>query len=773
MNEKELRRRIVRISVLSVAVSLLLIICFGVVFYSMRSAEQSSYEAQMQAFINEYKINVERQFDSDIASLQTLSSFISSEDMLDPAFLEEGIDGIGRDALFLRFGYCEKGSNTVRISRTQSMGGDLLLDEQPEQIQDIIRGSWEGESAVSYMYTDQSLDRKIIAYSVPMYISDEIVGSLIGIKDLQVFEELLNKSTLSQVHMDVAWVNQQGEYITWSQNSFIEASLGPFFSTEYISGSERNIIREMMSGGESYVSRFEYDGKSYPLYFEPLERNGWYLVCTDRTSEIRSPVYFKFIIVIATFFIIMVVSIFSIVYGARFLRRNSRTLIQMAYYDSLTGAFNLPRFRQEVTELLKADSAYSAVVFNIRHFRYINEIFGYAQADRLLCRVSDILKKSLGDSECCCRYMADEFYMLLHTTDAADVQKRLEKIMDEVAHLADAINKNYPIMLYAGAAVNDGAQTNKAVLADTKASVPDNPWRLTELLIHKAEFALKHARETREKTVVFYDEAIHQADNLQNEIERNMKRALEDGEFKLYLQPQKDLKAGRIASAEALVRWIRKDGSIIGPDKFIPAFEKNGFCARLDMYMVEQVCRQLREWIDKGYAPITISVNQSKLLFYQSDYVARLCEITDKYAIPRRYIVLEILEGLAAESIGELNKNISILHQKGFKISLDDFGTGYSSLNLLGSLEIDEVKLDRGFLAKNPGKSDHKLCVLMQNVIRLAGDLNISTVVEGVETQENEAFIKEIGADFGQGYYYSRPVPCAKYEKMYMEPSKP
>ena len=240
-------------------------------------------------------------------------------------------------------------------------------------------------------------------------------------------------------------------------------------------------------------------------------------------------------------------------------------------------------------------------------------------------------------------------------------------------------------------------------------------------------------------------------------------------EFRLFLQPKRDLASGEIASAEALVRWIREDGSVIFPDQFIPLFELNGFCAQLDLYMVAQVCRKLRQWEDEGRRPISVSVNQSKLLFYQSDYVERLCQITEHYNIPRSRITLEILEGLAAESIGELNKTIMLLKNLGFKISLDDFGSGYSSLNLLTRMGIDEVKLDRGFLEQEVFRESESQAVLMKHIVNLARDLSITTVVEGVETAENEAFIRSIGVDYGQGYYYSRPIPSDEFAEKYLQ----
>lgn len=761
MNEKKLQRRILKITILTAAVSSLLVFCSCVLIYYMTTAERTSYQAQMQAFINEYKINIERQFDSDIGALETLAGFISDSRILSLDNLDEGIRANSGQDMFYRLGYCEKDSDELKISLSKNMGEDERLPQQNIQVQNVVREAWEGKASTSFKFMDETLGKNVIAYGVPVYNNGQVEGSLLGIKSLDTFEEILNRTTLSQISIDVDWVNQSGEYITWSSGSFIKESMGNIFNTRIFSQEEKDVIREKMASGEAYTTEFEREGKTYPLYFEPLDRNGWYLVCTDKTSEIRSPVYFRFVIVIITFLVIITLSIFSILYGGRFLRKNNRQLIGLAYYDPLTGSFNLHRFRQEVRELLSMDSGYSIAILNIRHFRYMNEIFGKDQADGILCSIAHILKNTVHENERYCRYMADEFYVFLNTDDPQQARIRVMSIMEAVGRLSENMNRTYPIVLYSGIAVNPDPLPKNADESLVE--------KTSDTLIHRAEFALKHAHAGQENTVVFYDESIYQAENLQNQIESTMKSALDQGEFKLYLQPKKDLRNGKIHSGEALVRWIREDGTMIYPDQFIPIFEKNGFCAELDLYMVEQVCRQLRRWMDEGYEPITISVNQSKLLFYRSDYVQKLCQITDKYHIPRQYIVLEILEGLAAESIEELNKNISVLHEKGFKISLDDFGSGYSSLNLLARLDIDEVKLDRGFLAGDQYMKNDKLKVLMKNIIRLAEELHIDTVVEGVESRDNEEFISCIGTVWGQGYYYSRPISAGEFQKEYLE----
>ena len=173
--------------------------------------------------------------------------------------------------------------------------------------------------------------------------------------------------------------------------------------------------------------------------------------------------------------------------------------------------------------------------------------------------------------------------------------------------------------------------------------------------------------------------------------------------------------------------------------------------------------------MDEGTEPVGISVNQSKLLFYENDYITTLTNLIQKYDVPGNLITLEILEGLAADHVDELNHKISLLQEQGFRISMDDFGSGYSSLNILGNLHIDELKLDRGFLMEVSDGRDARARIIMEQIVQLTRRLQISTVVEGVETAENEKLCSDMGCDLGQGYYYSRPIPREEFNRKYME----
>ena len=173
--------------------------------------------------------------------------------------------------------------------------------------------------------------------------------------------------------------------------------------------------------------------------------------------------------------------------------------------------------------------------------------------------------------------------------------------------------------------------------------------------------------------------------------------------------------------------------------------------------------------MERGIEPVPVSVNQSRLLFFEADYPQRLQELVEESGIPAELITLEILEGLAAGNMEEMNERISQLQKEGFRVSMDDFGAGYSSLNVMGSLKIDELKLDRAFLMEISEENNLQQKAVMEMVVSLTKRLGIATVAEGVETKEDEALIREMGCDTGQGYYYSRPVSAAEFDAAFMK----
>jgi EAL domain-containing protein (putative c-di-GMP-specific phosphodiesterase class I) len=263
----------------------------------------------------------------------------------------------------------------------------------------------------------------------------------------------------------------------------------------------------------------------------------------------------------------------------------------------------------------------------------------------------------------------------------------------------------------------------------------------------------------------YFDDAARGRLLVEEEIEKSMNEALINDEFQVFLQPKYTAKEETITGAEALVRWFGSSGNSISPGFFIPVFEKNGFITKLDYYMLRKVCALLREWLDKGYTPLPISVNISRLHFANPNLADIINDIVDKYNVPHNLIELELTESAFLQNKQALIKTVIILRRYGFLVSMDDFGAGYSSLNSLKDLPLDVVKLD-GELFRMTDEIERGLTVI-RNTITMAKDLHMKVVAECIETREQVEFLCTVGCDIIQGYYFAKPMPAEQFEKRY------
>lgn len=250
---------------------------------------------------------------------------------------------------------------------------------------------------------------------------------------------------------------------------------------------------------------------------------------------------------------------------------------------------------------------------------------------------------------------------------------------------------------------------------------------------------------------------------LETRIEEEMKRALIDSEFQVYYQPKIDLKTKKVVGAEALIRWIKPDGTMIFPDQFIPVFERNGFIEELDGYVLKEVSKFLMNRVKNKTSVFPISINQSRYLFSNPHYVDNIETIIENTGINGELIELEVTESLYIENHTQLARVVNQLRECNIKFSIDDFGSGYSSLNLLTEISADVLKIDREFLTDSD-TSQVKRDVI-ENIVELAHKLNMKVVCEGVETRDQVEFLENILCDVAQGYYYSRPMPVLDFEE--------
>ena len=746
MKEGTIEKHLKRMTVLVVVISLVILGAGGIVTLSLNRVRQEGIDNRIQGEVESYKEDLEQKIQTDFQIVYTLAAFLEFNQGLDKENFSRGLLESNNHNNFVRMGYFSKNGRGVRVTRGKDMEIDVTLEEISPCMQEIVRSAWEGAEAFSGISYDEKLEKDVIGYAVPVYRKGEIIGALVATEAADSLREMLNGETIFAGNGYIRLVDSQGNYVLPYEEDSV-------FSGDYFSAEEKERIEETLQEGGNCFTSVRYNGNLFRIYIAATDIRDWNLFGIESVNEVNRFTSQMILITRIAFSLVLAVVILLVFYGYRALKKKNRELIQYAYYDPLTGAYNSEKFQQELTEVMKGQEAWALAGMNIRQFKFINEIFGRNQADSLLCHVKEAMENNMEEGEYFCRNSADMFLMLLKTSDKKIIQERIRKIMGDISAFSANWRRNYEIQMYCGISlIPAGGKKDTATMQTTHTM-----------------FALEKARTLPRNSIWFYDLKLHQEEILQNYVESHMNQALEAGEFKMYLQPKFELKTGKLVGAETLVRWIPEDGKVIYPGQFIPIFERNGFCAALDMYMTEQVCRQLRRWRDENGQVVPVSVNQSKILFYEADYVERMEKLIKKYQVPAEWITLEILEGLAMENIDKLNQVILRLKKIGFRISMDDFGSGYSSLNILGNLRIDELKLDKGFFKELEGADRRRQTIIIEHIIEISKSLKISTVAEGIETEGDQQMVRDLGCDYGQGYYYCRPVPVEEFNEKYMK----
>ena len=278
-----------------------------------------------------------------------------------------------------------------------------------------------------------------------------------------------------------------------------------------------------------------------------------------------------------------------------------------------------------------------------------------------------------------------------------------------------------------------------------------------------AAMARQSIKTSALQNVAFYRTDLKKNISTSKFIEDNMNKALRNGEFVMYLQPKCNIADGKVIGAEALVRWIMPGHGIVPPNDFVPVFEKNGFIIKMDGYIWEQACKQIRTWIDMGIDPLPISVNVSRRHLADDKFITALDNLVGTYNIPKKYLEIEITETVDEAGIAERMKE---LKEKGYVLLMDDFGSGYSSLNTLKNTQFDIIKMDRIFLNDFIGSDRGQKIV--EHTIKMTKEIGLDMVAEGVETKEQAEFLENCGCNMAQGFYYAKPMPADEFCNKYM-----
>lgn len=753
MYNKKIKSNLYKIVFIVVLLSVIIYFVGNRVTNFLDETRVNNIESNLNTKTEAYKVQVERQFEADIQTLYTISSFLNINDkeelynILHEANKKNhyiGMLAIYNDGMGIE--------SIINRDEAEHINKDNLHSE----IQRIYSETLKGEIVISDIFYLDNVQDDVVAISAPIFNTHEkdVIGVLIAYDTIDQFNTTLTISIKSDEQIDyVNMIDSNGKFIARSINRLDESKSTSIYNMG-ISLLDEHKVRQALENGEDYYDVFVIDHTQYAVYFKHLDYKDWYIYLINSVDEKSDYMTNTLYITRITFGFIIAIIIFFSMLSHFILKKSSTMLTKLAYYDNLTGTYNSSKFRSMCEYTLKSNKDYSIIVFNIKKFKFINNMYGENWANELLCYIKEVLDNNTYKNEYFCRDSSDQFFIFMKSIDKSEIINRLNKIKNDIQGFSKIKNQNYYITIYGGIC---------------RYIEQSNPSLTYKTMLDNALFIMKEEKENKEE-FIFYDDSIYKKRYKQIYIENNMQESLEKNEFRLFLQPKVNNKLNKVIGAEALVRWIKDDGEVIYPNEFIPLFEENGFCEKLDLYMIEKACKKIREWIDRGIDPIQIAVNQSKLSFYKSDYIESICKITKKYNVDNSLIILEILEGIALDNVIEFNKTITKLQKEGFQVSMDDFGSGYSSLNSLSKLKINELKIDGDFLLKMGDNEEfrNKQKIILSTVISLAKKLNVQTVIEGVEDKWHLEFINDLEYDMAQGYYYSRPLSEKEFDEKYM-----
>ena len=385
-----------------------------------------------------------------------------------------------------------------------------------------------------------------------------------------------------------------------------------------------------------------------------------------------------------------------------------------------------------------------AANYNFRHFSLVNDKYGRDVGDRVLRNHYDHTQKLIGKNGILCRLGGDNFVCIFP-------REKLEILMEYFRHadvIYDSEGHTLPISAYAGVFM-----------------IPDG-YTVTDpnAIMGKIMLAYRVAQSGVNDHIVYYDDTLMEGKDQAMRIQQQFPGSLKNKEFRVFFQPKVNAATGEICGAEALSRWF-KDGSIVPPMEFIPVLERSSDICMLDFYVLDQVCVYIRKWLDEGRNVVRTSVNFSRKHIVNEQLHEDILGIVDRHRIPHELIEIELTETTTDVEFRALQRIVNGLQKEGICTSVDDFGMGYSSLNLIRVIPWNVLKVDRCFLPLGDEHTNSVNNIMFKNVITMAKEMGLETIVEGVETKEQLQLLRDNNCDLAQGFLFDKPLPVEEFEK--------
>lgn len=681
-----------------------------------------------------------------------LSGNVYSMELLSEMIAQEKIENQNQKEIreFLQDAANKMQYSEMNLCGTDGKGVDLAGKEQKVDFCSYYQSALLGDTtvAISNFYEENSV--KEVIFTTPIKDNGKVTGVLRASMDLEVLQNMMSIITFRGKE-DIYLLKRDGTIMIEVSEDKLDTV--DFYSLLEMEEDSYLKLEQMIKQGKSFLTEAALHGEKSYLSFAGIKnmKDGGIMLAIsqdqllslyeqDKTTYQNSRQLILLSIVILSTILLVIISLLESI-------RRSRVQ-ELAYYDEITEGINFNGFRKDVLSQLhkSTDDDYAIVEIAIDRFDYIKEFFGDQEGNRILRFISKVIKENIKEGELFSRFNTDYFVLFLKCHSKEELSNRLSYLDIKINRFEEKDKKNdkYELRLHYGI------------------YCIEEDFYDIDVMVSRAYHALLQVKNDRKQPYEFYSGEMQSKIIDEREIEEHMYTALEEKEFLVYLQPKYDLNTGLQVGAEALVRWMHPEKGLMYPGRFIGVFEKNGFIVKLDMYMLDVLCHRLKIWMSKGYRPMPLSINISRLNLFDENFIDNIESTLEKYGIPANLIELEIAEEVVTDNIELLSSLMVRLKEYGFLISMDDFGTGTTSMSTLYNVPVDELKLDRKFLL-GAEKTDRGKNVI-KSIIELAKRLDIKVVSEGVENKAQAQMLKELGCDMIQGYAFSDPLPIKEYE---------
>ena len=731
---KENKKQIVTIIII-----FLILITIGTAYMTyMLNRIEANTNNSIKTIVKNDANNLKTQITEQKAILQSITNEILSDNIVDTK------------KIFDMYEKSDVTSHFIRMAIMYEDGRTITNDGHEVDYSDEIDNFFSNnEIHISENRISKIDEEEITIYSQAISIENEKITILLIVKTESYKDTFSNKVFEGKGFSYI--VNKDGTIIV-SANTDKETGNLIENIEQMLVGSSRerfeankNTIQDNIKNEVSGSRTLQTTDGQYYMVYEPIGANDWsiatFIPSKAIAGEANRALLTTFILAIIVIFIIISICIYIVISN----NKKQKQLFEYAYIDPITKKGNIYYFRKKGQEMLdkeKSKENQYLLVLDINKFKMINKAYGYKTGDTILNGIGEELEQILGKQSLICRYSNDYFAVLFEYTE--DIRKIVNTLVKNIENLK--IDSNvYNLSVNMGIYKLTDADTNISVAMD------------------KAIIAHSASKGDVFDKFHIYDEKMEKELEKESKIEQEMYQALMNKEFKVYYQPKVYVQDEKLYGAEALVRW-EHNGKMVPPSEFIPLFEKNKFILKLDVYVFEQVCSDMKKWKEKyGKEPV-ISVNVSREHFLDEHFLEKYMLIATKNGINTNKIDLEITESATVEAGIDIIEIMNKMKKLGFLISIDDFGTGYSSLSTLQDMPADILKIDKSFVDRI-GKNEKNM---IDYILTMAKELKLTTIAEGVETKEQRDYLLEKECDIIQGYYYAKPMPEEEFEE-YME----